>query len=111
MTYDPDRRYAHDLEARDFAKALPEDVAEQRGQFWNVDRSMRGRWTGAGAALGFAIIRALYDSDVLNVLRPLPGMNMTWSLISTHAFSIVAGGVLGYLAASIVRRIRRGLRT
>lgn len=111
MTYDPDHRYAHDLEARRIARALPEDVAQERGQFWNVDRSIGGRWTSAGVALGFAVVRVLYEGDVLNVTRPILGMNMVWSMVSTHVFSLVAGGVLGLLAASIFHRVRRGLRT
>ena len=111
MTYDPDRRYGHDLEGLPAARPLPEDVAQERGQFWNVERNIRGRWTFAGVALGFAVVRMLYEGDVLNVIRPVLGMNLVWSLVSTHAFSLVAGGVLGFLAASIVDRIRRGLRT
>ena len=111
MTYDPDSRYAQNLEALRMARTLPEDVAQERGQFWNVDRSIRGRWTGAGVALGFAVVQSLYGQDVLNVMRPILGMNLIWSLISTYVFGLVAGGALGYLVASIFQRIRRGLRT
>lgn len=111
MTYDPDRRYAHDLEARQFARPLPEDVALERGQFWNVDRNFRARWVGTGAATGFAVVRMLYEAGVLRVDRPLLGMGHLGFLAFAHVVTIVAGGALGFLAATIFRRISRGLRT
>jgi hypothetical protein len=111
MTYDPDRKYGHDLEGRQVARPLPEDVARERGQFWNVDRDIRERWVGAGAALGFAIVRLLYENGVLAVDRPLLGMGYVAFLVSTHVLAVVAGGGLGFLAASILHQIRRGLRT
>jgi hypothetical protein len=111
MAYDPDRRYGHNLEGRQVARPLPEDVLLERGQFWNVDRDLRGRWVGAGAVFGFAIVSVLYENGVLAVDRPLLGMGHVAFLISTHAIAIIAGGGLGFLAASILRQIRRGLRT
>lgn len=111
MTYDPDRRYAHDLEALPIARPLPEQVASERGQFWNVERSIRGRWTGTGAGIGFAVTHALYEYDVLNVVRSILGMNLIWSLILAYVFGLAAGAALGYFAASMADRIRRGLTT
>ena len=104
MTYDPDRRYAHDLEATEAAKPLPDDVASGRGQFWNVDGHIRGRWIGSGGALGFSVVYALFARGVLDVDRPLFGLSHATFMISSYTAGIIAGGLLGFLAATIRRR-------
>ncbi len=110
MTYDPVHRYGPDTEALQAARPLPEEVAFERGQSWNVDRSFRGRWTVSGVALGFAVVASLYEADFLSPLRPILGMGLVWSVVFANVSGLVAGGALGYLAASILQRIWRGLR-
>ena len=111
MTFDPVRRCAPDIETLRAARPLPEEVALERGQSWSVDRSTRGCWTVSGVAFGFTVVGSLYDAGFLNPLRPIPGMDLVWSLVCANVSGLVAGGALGYLAASILQRIWRGLRT
>lgn len=102
MTYDPDCRYAHDLEASEAAKPLAEDTARERGQFWNVDRHIRGRWIYAGLTMGFVFVFVL--QVVLDLHPRLFGLGWGASMVLQATVIVGAGGLLGFVAATIRRR-------
>jgi hypothetical protein len=102
VAYDPDSKYAHDLESRQAAKPLAEDTARERGQFWNVDRHIRGRWTWAGLIVGFIVVvlsHLLGDEP-----HRMFGLGYGASILLEDAITIALGGLLGFAAAMIRRR-------
>lgn len=102
MTYDPDRRYAHDLEATEAAKPLDENVARERGQFWDVDRHIRGRWIWAGLTIGFVIVVVSHVFG--EAPRRMFGLGYAASSLLDAAITIALGGLSGFAAATIRRR-------
>jgi len=101
MTYEPDQRYSTDRGSRqEIDKAFSEKPGSGRGQFWNVDNHIRGRWIGAGASLGFTI--AIFS--VLDWSRGIVYdgyFGPFWVYLVACA---VLGGVIGFVAASVRRR-------
>ena len=81
-------------------KAFSNQPTSRRGQFWNVDTHIRGRWTGAGASFGFtaAMLSVLdWNSGVAydGYFGPL------WAYLASSA---ALGGIVGLVAASVRQR-------
>ena len=107
MTYEPDNRYSSNrAERNEIDTPFGEQPASDRGQFWNVDRHVRGKWTGAGATVGlFAAIVAMLSGAGWE--RDSAAMGHAGSMIIYLATGVVAGGFAGLLAA-MIRRQRTG---
>ncbi len=95
VSYEPDSRYS-DLGRDKEPSALSVEQPETyKGQYWNVDRHIRGRWAGAAASCGMMF--AAWDPFDL-VQR--------WNMdLLLFCFGCAVGGLaLGFVGASIRRR-------
>jgi hypothetical protein len=100
-SYEPDPRYLKDLgDKREVDAAFSERSEVPKGQFWNVDNRIRGRWAGAGAFVGFVF--AFFDPLSLQSLIAADSRFVT--SVTCAATYILGGLVIGMLAASIRRR-------
>jgi hypothetical protein len=98
MSYEPERRYsrdrAHQLE---IDKPFDSQPRNDRGQFWNISRSVRGAATGAGFAGGwwFAATDPFEIKDVVNGI-----LGGDWFML----VCLVGGGLLGFIGGTLRRK-------
>jgi len=99
VAYEPEQRYAKDREHRnEIDRPFDSQQHSDRGQFWNVSRSVRGAATGTGLASGwwFAITDPFDLKDVLN-----GALGGDWFAMGC----VLGGGLLGFMAAPLRRRV------
>ena len=95
MSYEPEHRYARDrAHQREIDKPFEEQPGNDRGQFWNISRSVRGAAMGAGFASGwwFGVIDPYDLKDTVNGF-----LGGDWFV----AICLLGGGVLGFIGASL----------
>jgi hypothetical protein len=108
VTYEPDGRYSVDRgEQNEIDKPFAERPASDRGQFWNVDHHLRGRWTGRGAMFGFNLAIFMHVFSALDWQAQHFGLGIGPTLVVKIAIATMLGAGLGFAAASIRRRITR----
>ena len=97
MSYEPDQRYSEDRAQRlAIDKPFEEQPPSDRGQFWNISRSVRGAATGAGLAGGwwFAVVDPYELKVIVN------------SFLGGDWFApicVLVGGAMGFIGASLRR--------
>jgi hypothetical protein len=97
MSYEPDQRYSTDRAQRlEIDKPFDEQPQSERGQFWNVSRSVYGAATGAGFAGGwwFGVTDPF---EIRNVVNGVLGGD--WFMLTCF----VGGGLLGFIGAALRR--------
>jgi len=97
MSYEPDQRYSTDRAQRlEIDKPFDAQAPSDRGQFWNVSRSVRGAATGAGIAGGwwFGLVDPYDIKDVVNGI-----LGGDWFMLAC----LVGGGLLGFIGAAVRR--------
>jgi hypothetical protein len=97
MSYEPDQRYSTDRAQRlEIDKPFEEQPHRDRGQFWNISRSVRGAAVGAGLAGGwwFGIVDPYDVKDVVNGF-----LGGDWFML----VCLVGGGLLGFIGAALRR--------
>jgi hypothetical protein len=99
MSYEPDQRYSTDRAQRnEIDTAFEAQPPSDRGQFWNVSRSVRGAAVGAGLA-GGGWFAALDPYDLKQSVNSFTGTDWMFPLAC-----LLGGAVLGFIGASLRRR-------
>lgn len=101
MAYEPDHRYSADRAQRnEIDKPFDEQPFTDRGQFWNVSRSVRGAAVGAGLFGGWWF----YAVDPYELQDAVDRATSTSWLFPVAC--VLGGAILGFIGASLRRRSR-----
>jgi hypothetical protein len=101
MAYEPESRYLKDLSRKNESDApFAEQPETFKGQFWNIDRHIRGRWVAVGAFWGL-VLAWLDPFDWSYALFP---DSRAESLLAFYAACAVGGFAIGLIAAAVRRR-------